>query len=153
MRAAIEGVCLQLAVVLASLQEAGVEVRDVRATGGFARSPLWRRILASAFGRPVGFAASPEGSSLGAALLGMTALGSLDSLDRAADIVAVARTEHPDPVEADVYRRLLPIFDAAYDALVPAFADLRALADSLPTEAGEPLTDPHKAEVGHVDRK
>ena len=32
----------------------------------------------------------PEGSSLGAALLGMTALGMLDSLDRAADLVPVA---------------------------------------------------------------
>jgi gluconokinase len=131
-RAAVEGVCLQLAVVLGSLEEAGVEVREIRATGGFARSALWRRILASAFARPVGFAASPEGSSLGAALLGMAALGLLDSLDRAADIVTVASTEHPDRVEAEVYARLLPIFDAAYDALVPAFADLRALADALP---------------------
>ena len=37
-RAALEGVCLQLALVLASVREAGNEVREIRATGGFARS-------------------------------------------------------------------------------------------------------------------
>jgi gluconokinase len=132
LRAPIEGVCLQLAVVLAVLLDAGVEIRDIRATGGFSRSVLWRRILAAAFGRPVGFAASPEGSSLGAALLGMVALGLLGSLDRAAELVAVADTEEPDAAEAEVYARLLPIFDAAYDALAGSFAALAALEGALP---------------------
>ena len=124
LRAALEGVCLQLALVLASLGEAGVDVREIRATGGFSRSALWRRILAAAFGRPVGFAASPEGSCLGAALLGMAALGVLDSLDRAADLVQVVDSERPDPAEAEIYAQLLPAFDAAYEALVPTFDKL-----------------------------
>ena len=45
-RAALEGVCQQLALVLASIRDAGNEVREVRATGGFARSALWRQMLA-----------------------------------------------------------------------------------------------------------
>jgi gluconokinase len=132
LRAALEGVCLQLAVVLASLREAGLEIRDIRATGGFSRSPLWRRILAGAFGRPVGFASSPEGSSLGAALLGMAALGLLDSLDQAADLVEVTESTRPDITEAEAYARLLPIFDNAYEALVPTFTELAQAAVHLP---------------------
>jgi gluconokinase len=124
LRAALEGVCLQLAVVLTSLEEADVHVREIRATGGFSRSPLWRRILASAFGRPVGFASSPEGSSLGAALLGMTALGMLDSLDRAADLVRVTEVEQPNSADAETYAALLPVFDGLFEALSPAFAAL-----------------------------
>jgi gluconokinase len=127
LRSALEGVCLQLAVVLASMGEAGIDIREIRATGGFSRSPLWRRILAGAFGRPVGFAASPEGSCLGAALLGMTALGVLDSLDQAADLVRVAYTERPDPSEAEAYAALLPPFDDAYEALAPMFDRLSLL--------------------------
>ncbi|MDQ1673685.1 MAG: gluconokinase [Frankiaceae bacterium] len=126
-RAALEGVCLQLGVVLASLGNAGVDVHEIRATGGFARSPLWRRILVDVFGRPVGFAASPEGSSLGAALLGMTALGLLESLDRAADLVQIASVEKPTPDDADAYARLQPIFEQAYDSLAPVFAALHDL--------------------------
>lgn len=132
LRAGLEGVCLQLAVVLASLDEAGVDVREIRATGGFSRSALWRRILAGTFARPVGFASSPEGSSLGAALLGMATIGMLDSLDRAADIVQVTHQERPDPGDCEAYARLLPIFDNAYGALLATFADLAKAAEQLP---------------------
>src|SRR5690606_5123578 len=111
-----------------------VDVREIRATGGFSRSSLWRRILAGAFARPIGFASSPEGSSLGAALLGMAALGMLDSLDQAADLVRVTHTEQPDRTEAEAYARLLPIFDNAYDALVPTFAELADAAELLPLQ-------------------
>ena len=132
LRAALEGVCLQLSVVLAALVSTGIEVREIRATGGFSRSPLWRSILASAFGRPIGFAASPEGSALGAALLGMTELGLLDSLDRAAELVEIADREPPDRGDAEVYARLLPVFDAGFGALAPVFDALAAMAGDLP---------------------
>jgi len=131
-RAAVEGVCLQLAVVLESLIGAGIAPDAIRATGGFSRSALWRRILADAFGRPVGFASSPEGSSLGAALLGMTALGMLDSIDRAAELVTVSHSEQPDRDAAERYARLLPIFDGAYEALSDAFDALDAAQPELP---------------------
>ena len=131
-RAALEGVCLQLALVLASMREAGNEVREIRATGGFARSSLWRAILAGIFGRPIGFAASPEGSALGAALLGMTSLGMLESLDRAAELVAVTHVERPDADEAEAYARLLPHFEAAYAAVSRTSAALTDLQDVLP---------------------
>ena len=80
----------------------------VRATGGFARSALWRAILAAAIDRPVGFASSAEGSGFGAALLGMTALGIADSLDAAADLVRITHTEDPDRAAAAAYARVLP---------------------------------------------
>jgi gluconokinase len=124
LRAALEGVCLQLARVLGSLGDAGVEIAEVRATGGFARSALWRGILASAFGRPIGFAASAEGSGLGAALLGLTALGMLGSLDAAADLVAVTHVEDPDPDAAATYAAALPAFAAAQDAIAPIVQSL-----------------------------
>lgn len=133
-RAAIEGVCLQLAVVLDALGETGVEVRSIRATGGFSRSALWRRILAGAFGRPIGFAESPEGSSLGAALLGMAALGILDTLERASELVAIERVQQPDRAEAELYARLLGTFDAAYDALAPSFEAIARMESDLPLE-------------------
>lgn len=46
-RAAVEGVCQQLALVLASMREAGNQVHEIRATGGFARSSLWRQMLSA----------------------------------------------------------------------------------------------------------
>ena len=59
-RAAVEGVCQQLALVLHSMRAAGNEVRSIRATGGFARSQLWRQILADTLGMDVLFPAGQE---------------------------------------------------------------------------------------------
>jgi len=112
-RAALEGVCQQLAVVLDSMRGAGNEVREIRATGGFARSDLWRQMLADVLGMPIGFPASDEGSAFGAALLGMRALGIVDSLDAAADLVRIEHTVQPDPAAA-----------ATYAAMRRAFAEL-----------------------------
>jgi gluconokinase len=133
-RAAIEGVCQQLALVLQSMRAAGNEVRQVRATGGFARSPLWRQILADTLGMDVQFPAGHEGSGFGAALLGMQALGLVESIAVAADLVQIEDTVHPDPAAAGVYASLRPVFAELYDALVPTFRSLRRLGPQLPLD-------------------
>jgi gluconokinase len=126
-RAALEGVCQQLALVLASLRDAGDEVREIRATGGFARSPLWRQMLCDVLGLPVGFPDNHHGSGFGAALLGMEALGLVETIDRAAELVAIDEVLEPDPDDAAAYAAMRPTFDALYDALTPAFRTLREL--------------------------
>jgi gluconokinase len=126
-RSALEGVCQQLALVLASLRDAGNEVREIRATGGFARSDLWRQMLCDALGQPVGFPEGHQGSGFGAALLGMEALGLVASIDRAAELVTIDEIREPDPDAAATYAAMLPIFDALYTALGPAFTALRDL--------------------------
>jgi gluconokinase len=123
-RAALEGVCQQLALVLASVRDAGNEVDEVRATGGFARSALWRQILADALGMPVGFAERHEGSAFGAALLGMEALGLVDSIEHAADLVRIGDVVEPDPAGAAVLAEMLPLFASLSEALEPAFRTL-----------------------------
>ncbi|MFI7587523.1 gluconokinase [Spongisporangium articulatum] len=131
-RAALEGVCQQLALVLGSIRAAGIDIRAVRATGGFARSPLWRQMLADSLGMPVEFPAGHEGSSFGAALLGLQALGMLESIDAAAELVQIQDVVQPDPAARAVYAALQPTFAELYQALVPAFTTLRRLAPSLP---------------------
>jgi gluconokinase len=125
-RAAVEGVCQQLALVLASVRDAGNDVREVRATGGFARSPVWRQMLTDVLGMEVGFPAGHEGSGFGAALLGMEALGVIETIDRAADLVQIDERLQPDAEAAASYAGLRPVFASLYDALAPAFRHLRS---------------------------
>src|SRR5436190_1337677 len=109
LRAALEGVCFQLAMVLESIRDAGHEVREVRATGGFARSPLWRQMLADVLDMEIGFAAGGQASALGAALLGFRALG----IDAGPAPIATERTAHPDPDAAAVYAAIRADFARA----------------------------------------
>jgi gluconokinase len=117
-RAALEGACQQLALVLGSLRDAGHEVREMRATGGFARSALWRQMLADVLDIEIGFPAVREGSALGAALLAMEALGMAEAggAGRIEEVVA------PDPEAAAVYAAARPTFIAVADALRQALA-------------------------------
>lgn len=136
-RAALEGVCQQLALVYDSMRAAGNEPREVRATGGFARSPLWRQILCDVLGVPIGFAAGEQGAAFGAALLGMEALGAIESIDVAAATVRITDEISPDPTAVSMYQRQRPLFAALYGELEPAFRRLRALADPGPDDATE----------------
>jgi gluconokinase len=70
---------------------------------------------------PIGFAAGHEGSAFGAALLAMDALGLVDGIERAAQLVHIEHVVEPDENAAGVYADLLPTFAALYDALAPAF--------------------------------
>ena len=98
-RAALEGVCLQLALVLDAVRDAGHEVRELRATGGFARSPLWRQMLADVLDIEISFAAGGQASALGAALIGFEALG----IPASPAPIALERTARPDPAAAAIY--------------------------------------------------
>ena len=133
-RAALEGVCLQLGLVLHSMRAAGLEIHELRATGGFARSPLWRQMLADALGTPISFPEGHEGSSFGAALLGMQALGLISSIDVAADLVQVHSVVRPKAAAAATYASLQPVFADLYHALVPTYSALRRLGPGLPLE-------------------
>ncbi|WP_299036385.1 gluconokinase [uncultured Pseudokineococcus sp.] len=136
-RAALEGVCQQLALVLASLREAGHEVTEVRATGGFARSAVWRQMLADVLGMDVSFPSGTQGSGYGAAVIAMTALGMVPSVEVAADRVEVSHVVRPDPAASAIYAKLLPVHAGVYDALEGVFRSLRDLDDDLPLEIGD----------------
>ncbi|NMO88164.1 gluconokinase [Actinomycetospora sp. TBRC 11914] len=128
-RALLEGVCLQLRLVLESLYEAGMAVEEVRATGGFARSPFWRGLLADVLGVPVGYPEGHQGSAWGAALLGLQAVGALDpgvdALTGAADHVGIPTTARPTAA-ARRYTDRLALLERAQDALAEVTGELRA---------------------------
>jgi gluconokinase len=129
-RAAVEGVCQQLALVRDAFSATGLPVTEVRATGGAVASPLWVRTLAAALDLPVRVADSPEGTGLGAALLGLHALGALPDLDAATALVGVSDPVEPDPAAADLYRRTRPLVERSTDALADVLATLDALDDT-----------------------
>lgn len=93
-RAAVEGVCLQLGRILRRL-EGVAPVGSVRATGGAFQSRLWREVMAAAAGRPFHVLDGSEGTALGAAALGVHALDPSASLVDA--LGRLGFPSHPPP--------------------------------------------------------
>lgn len=67
-RAAMEGVTLGMNYGLQRLSELGVRPKQIRATGGGAKSALWRQIMADVFNAEVVTLQVSEGAAFGAAL-------------------------------------------------------------------------------------
>ncbi|MFC7530714.1 gluconokinase [Actinoplanes sp. GCM10030250] len=137
-RAAVEGVCQQLALVRDSFDAEGIELTEIRATGGAVASQLWVDVLAGALNLPVSVADTPEGTGLGACLLGWHALGELPDLDRSAALVPTGRHTRPDPEAADLYRRLRPLVERSALAVLDVVSELDKIAP-------EPLPATEKA--------
>ena len=67
----MEGATLGLRYGLEILKRQGIAAKEIRLVGGGAKSGIWRRIAADAFGCPVVCPASPEAAAMGGVLQAM----------------------------------------------------------------------------------
>jgi gluconokinase len=110
-RAALEGVIYNLYTVFLALTECmDGPVTRIQATGGFARSDVWRQMMADIFDSELVVPESFESSCLGACILGLYALGEIDSFDVVSEMVGSTHKHTPKGEAAQEYRKLLPIF-------------------------------------------
>ncbi|MGX2945323.1 gluconokinase [Enterococcus alishanensis] len=110
LRAALEGIVFNLYTVLLALEEVSGSPKSIQATGGFARSALWRQMLADIFETDVTIPESFESSCLGAAVLGMVSLDMAKDLTVVKEMIGVTNAHHPNEKNYTAYRDLLPIF-------------------------------------------
>ncbi|MGI6285125.1 xylulokinase [Neomoorella humiferrea] len=127
-RAVLEGVAFGLRDSLELLQQAGVKVEEIRVSGGGARSPLWRQILAGIFKHPVTTVNSTEGPAFGAALLAGVGAGIYPSVETAcSSTIKVTSRAEPILSEASIYDRLYTIYKSLYPLLRGTMNDLTKL--------------------------
>ncbi len=122
-RAVIEGVSFSQKDCLDIIEELGVPVSSVRASGGGARSPFWRQILADVFGKRVASLETQEGSAYGAALLAMVGTGEYANVPEVCRAVIRERESlTPRPHEAELYSEAHQTYRALYPALRGVFS-------------------------------
>jgi xylulokinase len=121
-RALLEGVAYGLRDSLGLMQDLGLEIQQIRASGGGARSDLWRQILADVFDTELVVINVTEGAAYGAALLAGVGAGVYGDVTEACGqaIEVVQRTEPIGP-NAALYDRFYQVYGALYAALKPSF--------------------------------
>ncbi|WP_211750028.1 gluconokinase [Paenibacillus sp. Marseille-Q4541] len=123
-RAVLEGVIFNLYTVLLAMKEQMGQPSRILATGGFARSPLWRQMMADIFDQEVVVPESFESSCLGAVVLGLYATGNADSLEIVSSMVGTTHAHSPIQGQVEVYQELLPIFIRISRKLTEEYEDL-----------------------------
>ncbi|MHB0859381.1 MAG: xylulokinase [Anaerolineae bacterium] len=121
-RAVLEGVAYSLRDALELLRALNVPIRQVRATGGGARSLVWRQVLADVFGTELVTVNVTDGSAYGAALLAGVGTGIYASVPEAcAQTVRIVDRTEPIGANQSVYSEYYPVYRSLYAALKPAF--------------------------------
>lgn len=109
-RAVLEGIVYNLYTVLLALEEVVGKPNTIMATGGFSQANLCRHILADVFEMPITTPNNFESSCLGAAVIGMKALGLVDDLSEVKAFVGATETFAPQPENFEAYREMMPIY-------------------------------------------
>lgn len=131
-RAALEGVIYNLyTVYLALLECMESPVTRIQATGGFSRSEIWRQMMADIFESEVVVPESYESSCLGACILGLYAIGKIDSFEVVGDMIGDTYKHTPLEEAAKEYRQLLPIFIRLSRVLADDYASIAQYQRSL----------------------
>ncbi|MEM4734368.1 MAG: xylulokinase [Candidatus Thorarchaeota archaeon] len=117
-RSILEGVAYEIRTNLEVMRELGLNVSEMRVTGGAARSDLWMQIQADVLGVPVIRTQVEEATALGAAILVCHGTRLFSKLTDAVDsMVRVRDRLMPDPKNHDVYARGFETYRRLYEAL------------------------------------
>ncbi|MCW5549075.1 MAG: xylulokinase, partial [Opitutaceae bacterium] len=134
-RAAMEGVTLGMNYGLRRLAALGVKAKEIRVTGGGAKSAVWRQIMADVFGVPVVAMVEDEGAALGGAIQAAWALARQTRpkaviTEFTAGTVALNESTRCEPQKANVarYRELQALQDKLSLNLREVFPLQRKLA-------------------------
>ena len=121
-RAVLEGVSFGLRDSFELMKSAGLEdINQVRVTGGGARSPIWRQILADVFNTEIVTVNTTEGAAYGAALLAATGAGIYDSVEMACDATIQVTGSTKPGKDVPRYDEIYPLYRDLYPALSPTF--------------------------------
>lgn len=116
-RAVLEGIAVSFRHCLEVARESGLELREVIAVNGGARSALWRQILCDALGVPLSYLPESPGAPAGAAILAGIGAGVLPGVETAKAWRGATVGHVPEAAATAVYAGLLAERIKLYPAL------------------------------------
>lgn len=125
-RSVLEGVAFGLRDSFELMKGAGLSgISQVRVSGGGARSPLWRQILADVLGSELVTVNTTEGAAYGAALLAGVGAGIWPDVDAACEsTIRITGNTSPSAEGCAKYNALYTAYRTLYPALRPTFDEL-----------------------------
>jgi xylulokinase len=127
-RALLEGVGFGLRDSFELMKNIGLpDITEVRISGGGARSPMWRQILADIFQVGLTQVNTTEGAAYGAALLAAVAEGIFPDVEEACkNTIHITGRTDPGPA-SDKYENIYPLYRALYPSLSPTFNNMGSM--------------------------
>lgn len=127
-RAVMEGVAMSLRDSLEIIRDLGVPIREMRLSGGGAKSALWKQIFADVMDQTACTINAEQGPAYGVALLAAVGSGQFKSIEEACKAtIEVVKKTPPKKAAVKTYNKLYPIYRSLYGSLQPTFQQLSEL--------------------------
>ena len=124
-RAVMEGVVYSLRDCLEIIAGMGVNVSEIRASGGGGKSKLWKQMQADIFGTGITTIHSGEGPALGVALLAGVGTGVYKNVIEACETaIKVKDIQQPDMELYSKYTKFYNLYGQLYKSLKKDYKDL-----------------------------
>lgn len=129
-RSVMEGATFAMRDGLEIIQEMKIPVKEIRLSGGGARSPFWRQLQADIYGQRCVTTNAEEGPAYGVALLAAAGTGAYKNVVEAckATIRVVSETK-PHPIQRKAYDRIYSEYGALYRSLQANFGRIAKLVE------------------------
>lgn len=126
-RAVMEGVAMSLRESLEIMKSLDVPVREMRLSGGGAKSQVWRQIFADVMDQSACTINAEQGPAYGVALLAAVGSGQFSNIEEACKAtIEVVKKTPPKRAAVKTYDKMFPIYQSIYKNLSSSFD---ALAD------------------------
>ncbi len=131
-RSVMEGATYAMRDCLEIINEMKVPIREVRLSGGGARSEFWRQMQADLYGRRVSTINAEEGPAYGVALLAAAGTGRYKGIVEACQAaIRVVSSTDPQAEAKRAYSKSYPMFRKLYQSLKPDFAEIARLVEEV----------------------
>ncbi|MCX5777344.1 MAG: xylulokinase [Candidatus Firestonebacteria bacterium] len=127
-RAVLEGVAFGLRDTVEVMRSLKIPVKEIRVTGGGARSKLWLQILADILGQEVVTVNMTEGGAFGVALLAGVGAGVYEDISKVCKkLIKTKKGAKPNKVNAGIYNKYYKVYRKTYFNLKDEFKELADL--------------------------
>jgi xylulokinase len=129
-RSLLEGVTYGMRDALEIMKRMNIPIREVRASGGGARSNFWRHLQAEIYNTPIVITNAAEGPAYGVALLAGVGTGAFSSVEEACKVAIKQTTKiMPNKKLVQRYDGFYSVYRELYPDLKDAFRKIAALPE------------------------
>jgi xylulokinase len=124
-RAVLEGITYGMRDSLEIIKSLGIEIHQIRLTGGGAKSKFWRRLQANIYGTEVALVNTSEGPAFGAALLAGAGTGVYTTIEQAvAQTIRITERIEPDLTLSEHYNEYYRIYSKFFPNLKDSYTTI-----------------------------
>lgn len=120
-KAVLEGICFGLLDVINAVEESDKSIEKIYLSGGIIKSQEWMQMFANITGKNIVINDAADASALGAAFVGMKAVGLINDFTNSDLFLKEIELIKPDKKTNNIYKKYFQVYQSLYAKLKDSF--------------------------------